>query len=232
MIKTGDEDIILCGGVDAPITPLMVASFYAARLLSSIQIPEKASRPFDKLRCGGVISEGCGVIILEEMRSALFRGAKIYGEIIGYGNVSNKNGQSVDGVYFAMKSAIEDARLNLADIDYISAHAPSDPELDKEETIAIKKVFGERAYSIPVSSIKSMIGNPIAASGVLQLISCLWAIEKNYIPPTINYEYSDPECDLDYVPNFPRKYVVSTAMVNSHGLGAANSSIILRRVEL
>ncbi|MCD6221920.1 beta-ketoacyl-[acyl-carrier-protein] synthase family protein [bacterium] len=232
MIKSEDENIILCGGVDAPITPLMVGSFYAAHLLSSIQIPEKASRPFDKYRNGGVISEGCGVVILEEMKSALLRGAKIYGEIIGYGSVSNRKGQSVEGMYFAMKSAIENAQLSSANIDYISAHAPSDPELDKDETIAIKEVFGNRAYFIPVSSIKSMIGNPIAASGVIQLISCLWTIEKNCIPPTINYEYPDSDCDLDYVPNFSRKYEVSTAIINSHGLGAANSSVIVRRVEL
>jgi len=231
-ILNNEVDICLCGGVDACLTPLIYTGFFNMGLLCKINNPEKASRPFDKLRDGGVISEGCGVVILESYENAKMRKARIYGEIYGYGKYFENNEENLEnGLYNSMKIALEKSNLKEESIDYISAHAPSDPELDRGETIAIEKLFGKRAYFIPVSSIKSMIGNPLAAGGILQLISSLMTINTGIIPPTINYEYPDPDCDLDYVPNCSRYMKVEKILINSHSFGQANTSLVIGKTK-
>ncbi len=232
-IQKGNFDLAISGGSDASITPLIMAGLCASNIMSKRNdFPEKASRPFDKLRDGGVLSEGSGILILEELNHALKRGAKIYGEIIGYGRWSEKE-MTQPGVGFenAMKMCLKDAFLKPEMIDYISAHGPSDPFIDYYETVGIKRVFGENAYKIPVSSIKSMIGNPFSSGGVMQIIGVLLSLTENIIPPTINYEYPDPDCNLDYTPNKYRILNVDYCLINSHGFGGSNSSLIIKKYE-
>jgi 3-oxoacyl-[acyl-carrier-protein] synthase II len=237
-IRQRQSKIVVCGSADAPLSPFSYAVFCASGIMTKANSnPEKASRPFDLKRDGGVLSEGAGALILEPLEAARARQAPIYGEILGFGSVSQRpqtNGRLADesareGFIRSMSLAIGDAHFTAADVDYICAHAPSDPEFDRIETEAIKAVFGERAYRIPVSSIKSCIGNPISAAGVLQTIVALLAIRDGKIPPTINYEHPDPSCDLDCVPNTWRYNTTDVALINSHGMGGTYSSLLIGR---
>lgn len=197
--------------------------------------PEKASRPFDKERDGFVIGEGAGVLVLEDYEHAKKRGAHIYAEIVGYGMSSDafhitmpdENGE---GAALAMTRALKDAGVNPEELDYINAHGTSTPLNDKTETLAIKKVFGDYAYKLPISSNKSMIGHLLGAAGAVEAIFTIKTIEEGIIPPTINYEYPDPECDLDYVPNEAREKEVKVAMSNSFGFGGVNACLVFRKI--
>ncbi len=231
MVSCGEKKIVLAGGADAPITPLILAGLSSSRIMSARNDePEKASRPFDLSRDGGVLSEGGGILVIEELTSALSRGAAIYGEIAGYGEASSPGaGNPGDGFRKAMEKALLDANMPPGSVDFISAHAPSDILLDREETRAIREVFGERACRIPVSSIKSMVGNPFGSAGILQVAGGLLAINEATVSPTINYDTPDPSCDLDYVPNTARRANVETVLVNSHGFGGSNSALLLRK---
>lgn len=231
-IQEGKYDVVLAGGVDTPITPLIMGGLSISKMVSLSDSPEKASRPFDKLRDGGVLSEGAGFLILEELNFAILRGANIYCEILGFGE-SNELSENMpgSGLKESMENALKNSSLNPKEIDYISAHGASDPILDYTETYAIKRVFGENAYRIPISSIKSMIGNPLGAGGVLQIVSAIMPLTQKIIPPTINYEFFDPLCDLDYVPNKARKGEAKYCLINSHGLGGNNFSLIIKKYE-
>ena len=234
-VQKGKVKMAIAGGTDAPITPLTIGSLCAAKIMSvQNESPERASRPFDKKRDGGVISEGAAIVILEELEHALERKAKIYGEIKGY--ASNGEASSLfesdcggNGFVETMELALGEAKINRNSVDYICAHAPSDRIRDAAETNAIKQVLGKPAYRIPVSSVKSMVGNPLSSAGPIQVVASVLAMQTSTIPPTINYEYPDPECDLDYVPNIARKNQVGTVLINSHGFGGNNSSLILRK---
>ena len=239
MIRNGRTQTAITGGFDAPISELLFAAFCRSGLLTTYEgDPEKASRPFDKMRDGGVLSEGAAVIVLEELGRALRHGRTIYGEIIGFGNTGEfangaefNGGKPHDGTVLAVRKSLKDANIPCGQVDYISAHGPSDPLLDKMETDAIKEVFGADAYRIPVSSIKSTIGNPVAAAAPMQVASGLLVLRDQRIPPTINYEHYDPDCDLDYVPNRMRYNSVSCVLVNSHGFGGNCSALVLRKLE-
>jgi len=237
-IKSGQAKTVVCGSADAPLSPFSYAVFCASGIMSKRNSdPQKASRPFDLERDGGVLSEGAGALILESLENALRRRARIYGEVLGFATVSEDRhapGNSPEAKArqaFArcMALAMADAKVSPEDVDYISAHAPSDPHFDRIETDAIKVVFGDRSYRIPISSIKACIGNPIAAAGVLQTIATLLSMRDGKIPPTSNYEHPDPACDLDYVPNMWRYNHVDVALVNSHGLGGTYSCLVLGR---
>jgi 3-oxoacyl-[acyl-carrier-protein] synthase II len=235
ILQRGDADILVSGGSEAAITMAGVGGFCALRALSTRNDePQKASRPFDLDRDGFVMGEGCGVVILETLDHAKKRGAKIYGEIVGFGNTADAYHITApppggDGAFRAMNMALADAGLKPTDVDYINAHGTSTDLNDKFETIAIKRVFGDYAYQVPVSSTKSMTGHLLGASGAVELIICLLAINRGVIPPTINYETPDPECDLDYVPNQPREKVIQVALSNSFGFGGQNGVLIVRR---
>ena len=236
MIKSGQADLVLTGGVEAPLFPLYFAAFCSLRIMSKRNDqPEKASRPFDKERDGFVMGEVAGLLILEREEKAYERGSYIYGEIAGYGATSDAFHMTMPAkdrmqICKAMLLAIEDANLNINDIDYINAHGTSTVTNDSGETKAIKTVFGNTAYNIPISSTKSMTGHLIGAAGAVELISCILAIKNGVIPPTINLEHADPECDLDYVANRARKKEINTVMSNSFGFGGNNSTIIVKKV--
>jgi 3-oxoacyl-[acyl-carrier-protein] synthase II len=236
MIQKNAQKAIVCVGTDAPITPTGLAGFSASGMLAqNNDPPEKISRPFDAKRTGGVLSEGAGAMVLEDLKHALRRGATIYAEVAGFASTSEAYSMTElepAGREFArtMRLALRDGGSDLSEIDYICAHAPSDPVSDAVESQAIKKVFGPNlSQKIPISSIKSMIGNPLGAAGIVQAVVAVLTINKGILPPTINYEYPDPRCDLDYVPNTPRKKEVSTALVNSHGLGASDTTLVVKR---
>jgi 3-oxoacyl-[acyl-carrier-protein] synthase II len=230
-IKSGQITLGVCGGVDAPITPLLWGGFCQGGLVPSItDNPEGASRPFDLKRTVGIISEGAAIFVLEEMEWAIQRKAVIYNEIIGF--ASNSDNHLDEGMKEAMEKALFQAFVSPSEIDYISAHGPSHVLIDKVETNAIKKLFGQEAYRIPISSIKSMIGNPLAAGGPLQVAALPLTFQEGIIPPTINYQYPDPECDLDYVPNKPRYNNVKMALVNSHGIAGGNASLLLKKCRI
>jgi len=234
IIQRGDADIMIAGSSEAVISPLGLAGFSAMKALSTRNdAPQKASRPFDKDRDGFVISEGAGVIVVEELETARKRGVNIYAEVLGYGlngdayhiAAPEPNG---NGAMRCMKSALEDAQCNSEEIDYINAHATSTPIGDNIEIKAIKKVFGENAHKIPISSTKSMLGHQLGASGSVEAIICAMVIKEGVIPPTINYETPDPECSgLDFVPNVAREKKVKKVLSNSFGFGGHNASIIL-----
>ena len=229
-ILSGQTEIALAGGGDAPLSPLAYASFCSAGMLSAKynHDPEAASRPFDAKRDGGVLSEGSGMILLEDAEHASLRGAKIYGRITGWGMSNADSPRHLkSSIVSSISGALRKACLPAVKIDYISAHAPGDIFIDKMEIKAIKEVFGGHAYNLPVGSIKSMIGNPLAASGPLQVIAAAQVIQNKYIPPTINYEYPDPYCDLDCVPNKGRVARVDTVLVNLHGIGGSNASLVV-----
>ncbi len=236
IIRRGDADVMLAGGTEAAVTPIGVAGFCAMKALSvRNDEPSKASRPFDKLRDGFVMGEGAGVIVLEEMERAKARGAKIYAELVGY--AANCDAYHItapppdgEGAVRAMLKALEKAEISPDEVDYINAHGTSTPLNDKTETMAIKKVFGERAYKIPISSTKSMIGHLLGAAASVEVIATLLALYEGVVHPTINYEVPDPECDLDYVPNEAREMDVKVAIKNSFGFGGHNAVLVLRKV--
>jgi len=236
MIKLDRADVMVAGGTEAPLTPYTFAAFSALRVLSKRNgSPQEASRPFDKERDGFVIGEGAGTLILEELNHALKRKAHIYAEIISYALTSGAYHMVMpapEGKDAArtMVLALKEAGLKPKDINYINAHGTSTQANDKLETKAIKEVFSNYAYKVPISSTKSMIGHTIGASGAIETIVCALTIENNLIPPTINYKYPDPDCDLDYVPNEARKSKINIAIKNSFGFGSNNVCIIIRKV--
>jgi len=226
-IRDGEAALAICGGTDAPITPLMWAGFCQSGLVPfQNEQPATRSRPFDLLRTVGIISEGAAIFILEELETARRRSAPVYAEIAGFGMSSE---DSEAGVAAAMRAALDQDRRRPEEVDYISAHAPSHTLIDRMEVRAVRQVFRQAARRLPVSSIKSMIGNPLSAGGALQLASVLMAFDRSVIPPTINYEVPDPECDLDCVPNRARLNRINLALVNSHGIGGSNSSLLLKK---
>lgn len=235
-IRAGYADVVMSGGAHSMIYPLGVAGFSLLTVLSTCNDePEKSSRPFDKRRDGFVLAEGAGVVILEELSHALKRGAKIYGEVVGYGSTADAYrltdmDPEAQGACRAIEIAMDKAELGIADIDYINAHGTATLVNDIIETKAIKQVFGQRAYKIPISSVKSMLGHMIAAAGVIEVIVCLLAMRDRVIPPTINYEEPDPACDLDYVPNRKRAVCVNAALSNSFGFGGQNICLALRKI--
>ena len=234
-IKHGEADLMITGGTEAPIVPIGVAAFTNMRAVTKEynDQPKKASRPFDLNRSGFVLGEGAGILILEEEQHALKRNAKIYAEIIGYScNCDAYHltapGENGEGAADAMRGALLNSKLNPEQIDYINAHGTSTSLNDRIETLAIKKVF-PNAKKIPVSSTKSMTGHLIGAAGGLEAVISILTIINNTIPPTINYEFKDPECDLDYVPNESRKKDVNTVMSNSFGFGGHNAVLVFKR---
>jgi 3-oxoacyl-[acyl-carrier-protein] synthase II len=238
IIRMGRADVMVAGGGEAGICELGLAAFHIMRALSTREDePMKASRPFDAHRDGFVCAEGAALFVFETLEHAQGRGARILAEIAGYGATSDAYhvvAPCVDGegAQRAIRMAIEDAGLTTDDIDYINAHGTSTPANDAAETMAIKGVFGERAYGIPVSSTKSMIGHTLGASGAIESVACLKAIETGIVPPTINYETPDPECDLDYVPNEARKVgSVRAVLKNSFGFGGQNACLVFRKFE-
>ncbi len=231
-IRHGRAEIAITGGADAPINPLTVACFGATGLVpKDSSDPEKLSRPFDRDRQGGILAEGAGILILENLEHALARGATPLAEISGYGtSVDAAGSPPASGLADSMSMALANAGCRAETIDYICAHGPSDPVLDKVETSCIKKTFREHAYKIPISSIKGVTGNPLAAAGPLELATCAMAIQQSVVPPTANHEHPGDECDLDYVPLKPRKMNINKALINIHGLGNGNSTMIISKV--
>ncbi|WP_053361883.1 beta-ketoacyl-ACP synthase II [Bacillus sp. FJAT-27251] len=236
VIQRGDADVMVSGGAEAPITKMSFAGFCANTALSTNQDPQKASRPFDKNRDGFVMGEGAGVLVLEELEHAKARGAKIYAEIVGYGATGDAYHITApapegEGGARAMKMALEDGGLSPEEVGYINAHGTSTEYNDKFETMAIKKVFGEHAYKLAVSSTKSMTGHLLGAAGGIEAIFTVLALKEGVLPPTMNYETPDPDCDLDYVPNESRQQEVKAAISNSLGFGGHNATIAFRKFE-
>src|SRR6185503_108354 len=224
IIRRGEADVMIAGGAEAGIGEIPVAAFAAMRALSTKRNddPAKASRPFDADRDGFVMADGAGVLVLEALDHARARGARIHAEVVGYAATDDASNITLPapggrGAAGSMTRAIADAELTIDDIDYINAHGTSTGPNDRSETAAIKTLFGERAYAVPVSSTKSMTGHMMGAGGGVEAIACIRAIEDGCLPPTINYEFPDPECDLDYIPNTARQLDVRTAMSNSFG---------------
>lgn len=233
LIQRGDADAMICGGSEATIRPTGMAGFCAMRAMSTRNDePEKASRPFDVDRDGFVMGEGAGILILESLEHAEKRGAKIYAEVIGYGlsaDAHHMTEPDPDGAARCMKMAIRDAGISPEDIDYINAHGTSTPVGDRSETAAVKKALGEHAYKVAISSTKSMTGHLLGAAGGVEAIICGLSLQKGMIAPTINLDNQDPECDLDYVPNVPRKADLDIVMSNSFGFGGHNATVILKK---
>jgi len=237
VIRLDKADIMVAGGTEAALSPTGIAGFCVMRAVTTRnEEPTKASRPFDAKRDGFVPSEGAGILILESLEHALRRGAPIYAEAAGVGISSDAyhvTAPDTDGTgaIRAMRWALEDANLSPNDIDYINAHGTSTPLNDSIETLAIKTLFGDHAYSLAISSTKSMIGHLLGGSGAVEAIACLKAINEGIIHPTINYEYPDPDCDLDYVPNTAMKKDVKTSLSNSFGFGGQNACLVFKRFE-
>ncbi len=235
LLQMGDSDIIVAGGTEAAITPMSLSGFCSMKALSTRNDePHKASRPFDKNRNGFIMGEGSGILILEKLEHALNRGANIYAEIVGYGSSADAYHITApapggEGGARAMISALNDASIKPDKIDYINAHGTSTELNDKLETAAIKKVFSEYAYKIPISSTKSMIGHLLGAAGAVEMIASILTINKGIITPTINLEEADEQCDLDYVPNVPRKMDVNYVLSNSLGFGGHNATLITKK---
>jgi len=236
IIQRGDADAMIAGGTEAAITKLSVAGFCAMKAMSTRNDdPPRAVRPFDATRDGFVMGEGAGVVVLEALEHAERRGARIYAELVGYGMSGDayhitQPDPEADGAARSMRNALADAGMAPEEIDYINAHGTSTPYNDRLETLAIKKVFGAHARHLAVSSTKSMMGHLLGAAGGVEFIACVLAITRGAIPPTINYEHPDPECDLDYVPNRPREARITTAMSNAFGFGGHNAILIVRRM--
>jgi 3-oxoacyl-[acyl-carrier-protein] synthase II len=235
IIRRGDADIMLSGGAHCMIHPLGMGGFCLLNALSTQnEEPTKASRPFDRKRDGFVLGEGGGAVILEELEFAKSRGAHIYAEVLGYGStcdafrITDMHPEGRGGIA-SIRAALEDAGINTEDVDYINAHGTSTLVNDRVETLSIKKVFKERAYHLPVSSTKSMTGHLIAAAGVAEVIACIMTIHSGVIPPTINYENPDPDCDLDYVPNEAREAKVDVVLSNSFGFGGQNVCLLIKK---
>jgi 3-oxoacyl-[acyl-carrier-protein] synthase II len=235
LIQRGEADVVLAGGTEAPIAPISLAGFGSMKALSTRNDdPEHACRPFDRDRDGFVMGEGAGMVLVEELEHARARGARIYAELVGYGATSDAYHITApppggEGSARAMAAALADAGLRPEDVDYINAHGTSTSYNDLYETQAIKSVFGDHAYRIPVSSTKSMTGHLLGAAGAVEFIACLFALQEGLLPPTINLENPDPECDLDYVPNTPRPAQVNVVLSNSFGFGGHNVTLALRR---
>jgi 3-oxoacyl-[acyl-carrier-protein] synthase II len=236
IIKRGDAVAMLAGGTEAPINEIGMAGFCSARAMSTRNDdPAHASRPFDAERDGFVISEGAAVLVLEDYEFAKSRGATIYAEVVGYGMTGDafhitQPDPEADGATRAMQAALRSAGLEPEAVDYINAHGTSTLYNDRLETLAIKRVFGDHASKVPVSSTKSMIGHSLGAAGAIEAVVCLLAMRDNVLPPTINYEVPDPDCDLDYVPNVSRPASVNCALSNSFGFGGHNVSLIFRKM--
>lgn len=234
IIRDGDAKVMITGGAEAVITPLVFSGFCAMRAMSKSKDPKNASRPFDADRDGFVMGEGAAILILEEINHALKRGADILGEIIGYGCTNdaydivapNPEGE---GAARCMLKAIENSKIHTNDIVYINAHGTSTIYNDKMETLAVKRVFGKRAKDIPISSTKSMTGHLLGASGAIEAVITTLALRDGFLPPTINYNTKDPECDLDYIPNVGRRAEVEFAISNSFGFGGHNSTLVFKK---
>lgn len=238
IIRRGEADVMIAGGAEAGIGEIPVAAFSAMRALSTRcnDEPERASRPFDAERDGFVIGDGAGILVLEELEHARARGATIHAEVVGYGATDDASHITLPapggrGAVASMRIAVADAGLEPADVDYINAHGTSTPPNDRSETAAIKTLFGEHAYRIPVSSTKSMTGHLMGAGGGIEAIATIRAIQTGVVPPTINQEHPDPECDLDYVPNEARETPVEVGMSNSFGFGGHNATLVFRRFD-
>jgi 3-oxoacyl-[acyl-carrier-protein] synthase II len=235
IIQRGDADAMIAGGSESAITPLTIAGFANMKALSSRNnAPQEASRPFEIERDGFVIAEGAGIVVLEELELALKRGATIYAEVIGYGMTADAYHMTAPdpegrGVVNCMRMALRDAEIAPEAVDYINAHGTSTPYNDKHETTAIKQVFGEHAHRLPVSSTKSMTGHLLGAAGGIEAAFCALALSEGIIPPTINYEKPDPECDLDYVPNHARHADLEIVVSNSFGFGGTNACLVLKK---
>jgi beta-ketoacyl-acyl-carrier-protein synthase II len=240
IIRRGEADVMIAGGAEAGIGEIPVAAFSAMRALSTKRNddPTKASRPFDAERDGFVMGDGAGILVLEELEHARARGARIHAEVVGYGATDDASHITLPapggrGAVESMRVAIADAGLTTEDVDYINAHGTSTPPNDRSETAAIKTLFGERAYRVPVSSTKSMTGHLMGAGGGIEAIASIRAIETGIVPPTINQEHPDPDCDLDYVPNEARELAggVRVVMSNSFGFGGHNATLVFQRYE-
>ncbi len=237
IVQRGDAEVMVAGGSEAVITPMAVGGFCVMRALSTRnEDPTKASRPFDKNRDGFVMGEGCGIIILEDLDHALARGARIYAEVVGYGMSSDAYHITMpdpqgEGAILCMKAALRDSGLGLDVVDYINAHGTSTPLNDKMETTAIKAVFGEGAYNIPVSSTKSVTGHLLGAAGAVEAIFTIMALKTGKVPPTANYEEPDSDCDLDYVTEGSRKVTPKAALSNSFGFGGVNVTLAFKKWE-
>jgi 3-oxoacyl-[acyl-carrier-protein] synthase II len=234
MIQDGRADIIIAGGAEGSITPLALAGFASLTALSKSEDPLRASIPFDKERNGFIMGEGAGIVILESLEHAEKRNANIYAEMKGYGSTCDayhitSPAPNGEGAARAMVMAIKDGEIKAEEVSYINAHGTSTPYNDKFETAAIKSAFGEYAYKIPVSSTKSMTGHLLGATGAIEAIVCVKALEEGFVPATIGYKVADEECDLDYVPNFGRKEKLQYAMSNSLGFGGHNATILLKK---
>ena len=234
-IKMGDANVMFAGGAEATIVPIGIGGFCAMRAMSTRNDdPQRASRPFDKDRDGFVMGEGSGVVVLEDLEHAKARGAKIYAELAGYGNTADAHHLTApspggEGAARCMKMALRNGGLNTTDINYVNAHGTSTPQGDIAETEAIKTVFGDHARKLVVSSTKGATGHMLGAAGAVETIVCIKAIETDTVPPTINYEVPDPECDLDYVPNTARKMKVNAIVNNSFGFGGHNATIAAKK---
>ena len=235
IVQRGDADVMFTGGSEAAMTPLGFAGFCSMRAMSARNDdPKHASRPFDKNRDGFVMGEGAGVLVLESLEHALDRNALIYAEIVGYGMTADaydmvhpiSNGE---GAAKAMEFALMDAEIDSSEVDYINAHGTSTPAGDPAETQAIKRLFGEHSYKIPVSSTKSMTGHLLGAAGAIEMIATIGSIKHSFVPPTINLVDADPNCDLDYVPNEGRSATINTALSNSFGFGGHNTALVVRK---
>ncbi len=237
LLQLGKADAMICGGAEASITPLGVAGFASAKALSfRNDSPQTASRPFDAERDGFVIGEGSGILVLETLDNAKKRNARIYAEIIGYGTTCDAHhitspSPGGTGGAAAIKLAIDDGAINLDQVDYINAHGTSTAANDKNETSAIKSIFKDRSYLIPVSSTKSMTGHLLGGSGGIEAVACILSLTHNFIPPTINYINPDPDCDLDYVPNNARDAQIRVTLSNSFGFGGHNVCLAFRRLD-
>jgi 3-oxoacyl-[acyl-carrier-protein] synthase II len=236
-IVYGDAEAMIAGGTEANITPLTIGGFNAMKALSTRNDePEKASRPFEKNRDGFVVAEGAGIIILEELQFALKRKAKIHGELVGYGYTGDAYHITApspdgDGAARCMRMAIKDAGLKPEDVDYINAHGTSTPLNDLTETIAVKTVLGERAQKVPISATKSMTGHLLGAAGSTEAIFTILSIRDGIMPPTLNYEEADPQCDLDYIPNAARRKPLKVAISNAFGFGGTNATLVFKKFE-
>jgi 3-oxoacyl-[acyl-carrier-protein] synthase II len=234
-LKMGDANVMLAGGAEATIVPIGIGGFCAMKAMSTRNNdPKRASRPFDKERDGFVMGEGAGVLVLEELEHAKARGARIYAELAGYGNTADAHHVTApspggEGAARCMRRALRNAGLNLADISYINAHGTSTQQGDIAETEAVKSVFGDHARKLAVSSTKGATGHMLGAAGAVEMVICTKAIQTDTVPPTINQEVSDPECDLDYVPNTARQMKVNAIVNNSFGFGGHNASIVAKK---
>lgn len=236
IIKRGDADAMIAGGTESTVTPLGIGGFSVMKALTDSRndCPERASRPFDKSRDGFVLAEGAGIVVLEEYEAAKKRGAKIYAEVVGYGLTGDAYHMTApaaggEGAARCMAMALKNAGVNPEQVAYINAHGTSTPFNDLNESLAIKSVFGEHAYKLMVSSTKSMTGHLLGAAGGLEAVICSMVLDKGVVPPTINYEEPDPECDLDYVPNTARQAQVEYAMSNSLGFGGTNATLLFKK---